>query len=191
MFKLSFIILLTQLVAVNLLSQSSPHGDKLNIKCTVCHISTDLRTIVIKKDSFNHSETGFQLVGQHQTVACKKCHEDLIFDHAKKDCISCHADNHQPSVGKDCERCHTPATWIVKSNTHAGQFDINGKTDCTRCHGFESWKILKFDHNSTRFKLEGAHAFVKCNECHKEVIDEKGKYIQYKFKNIECPSCHS
>ena len=182
---------MTQLLAVNLYSQSSPHGDKLQTKCTVCHINTDRTTLVIKKDSFNHAHTGFPLVGQHKSVACKNCHEDLIFEHAKKDCYSCHADIHQPSVGRDCERCHSQTTWIIKSSTHVGQFEINGKTDCTRCHGFDSWKIIKFDHNTSRFKLEGAHALAKCNECHKEVTNEKGKYIQYKFKNIECSNCHS
>jgi hydrogenase maturation factor HypF (carbamoyltransferase family) len=94
----------------------------------------------------------------------------LIFDHAKSNCYSCHLDIHKPTVG---------------------QFDINGKTDCSRCHGTDFWKTVNFDHNSSRFKLDGSHAIVECNECHKEVIDEKGKYIHYKFKNIECASCHS
>ena len=191
--RLSFVILLAQLVALNVFSQPSPHGDKLKLKCDGCHINSDFTTIVIKKDSFDHNNTnftGFPLLGLHQKVSCRKCHVDLIFDHATKECYSCHTDFHQPSVGKDCERCHTPATWIIKSGTHAGLFDVNGKTDCSRCHGFENWKKIKFDHNSSRFKLEGSHKTVKCNECHKEVIDEKGRYVQYKFKDIECPSCH-
>jgi len=190
MFKLSFIILLAQLLAVNLYSQTSPHGDKLKIKCDVCHISNNRTTIVINKDSFNHNNTGFPLLDQHQAVSCRKCHIDLIFEHANKECNSCHLDFHQPSVGKDCDRCHNIKSWIIKSSTHAGQFDINGKTDCTRCHSFDSWKPIKFDHNSSRFKLDGSHATLKCSACHKEVIDEKGKYIQYKFKNIECLNCH-
>ena len=190
MFNLSFIILFVHLITTSINSQTSPHGDQLILKCDVCHISTDWTTILTNRDSFNHDTTGFKLEGQHQKIACKECHADLIFDHAKKECNSCHQDYHQPTVGLDCERCHTTTTWIIKSRIHAGQFEINGKTDCTRCHGTESWKITKFDHNTSRFKLEGSHAFVSCNGCHKEVIDEKGKYVQYKFKNIECINCH-
>ena len=191
MYKLSFLILLTQLVAVNITAQSSPHGEKLSNSCFSCHIRTEWTSIVINKDSFNHDKTSFPLVGKHQAVACKKCHVDLIFTDAKMECNSCHLNIHQPSVGSDCELCHTSDSWIIKSTTHRGQFDVNGKTDCTKCHGVESWKKIKFDHTTSRFKLEGAHALVKCNECHKEVIDEKGKYIQYKFKSIECTNCHS
>ena len=176
---------------VSLFSQSSPHGDKLNINCSVCHISTNWSSIVINKDSFNHDNTSFPLMGKHQGVSCKNCHNDLMFTNAKTECNSCHVDIHQPSLGPDCERCHFLDSWIVKSKTHRGQFDVNGKTECTRCHGIDSWKKIKFDHNTSRFKLEGGHANVKCFECHKEVLDEKGKYIQYKFKSIECTNCHS
>jgi len=190
MCNLSFIILLIQFQTSTINFQTSPHGDQLVLRCDVCHISTDRTTILINRDSFNHSTTGFKLEGEHQKRACKECHPDLIFDHAKKECNSCHSDTHQPTVGRDCERCHTTTTWIIKSSTHAGQFEINGKTDCTRCHGTDSWKIIKFDHNISRFKLDGSHILVSCNECHKDVIYEKGKYVQYKFKNIECINCH-
>jgi len=190
MFNLSFIIILVHFITLDIKSQTSPHGDKLTLKCENCHLSTDWTSILINKDSFNHDSTGFKLVGQHQAVACKECHSDLIFDHAKKECNSCHPDFHQPTVGRDCARCHNSTSWIIKSSTHAGQFDINGKTDCSRCHVTDSWRITKFDHNTTRFKLDGAHAFVKCNECHKVVVDKKGKYVQYRFGNIECINCH-
>ena len=55
----------------------------------------------------------------------------------------------------------------------------------------ENWVKTKYDHNTSRFKLDGAHATVECKECHKEVTDSKGKYVQYKFKSIECSNCHS
>ena len=191
MFKLSFVILVSLITGVNLYSQSSPHGDKLNIKCDGCHVSGSWTTIKIKKDTFNHDNTGFKLGGQHQTIGCKECDTDLVFDNAKHVCNSCHKDIHQPSAGMECERCHTPATWIVKNETHAGQFAQNGKTDCSKCHTVENWEKSLFNHNDSRFKLEGAHSHVQCRECHKEVIDDKGKYIRYKFKSIECSNCHS
>ena len=141
MYKLPFITILALLFALNVLSQSSPHGDKLKTKCDVCHISTNWNTIVIKKNSFNHNKTGFPLDGQHQVVNCRKCHEDLNFTHAKTDCNSCHLDVHQQTVGRDCERCHAPTAWIVKNITQV--------------------------HNQSRFPLHGSHAQIDCNQCHK------------------------
>ena len=151
--------------AFSVYAQTSPHGDKLNTECDVCHTTENWLTIVINKNGFNHNKTDFPLVGQHQTVACKKCHTDLIFNNIKRtaECISCHEDIHQQTLGKDCSRCHTT----------------------------EEWAKTKFDHNTSRFKLDGAHAMAKCYECHKQVSNEKGKYIQYKFKSIECSNCHS
>jgi hypothetical protein len=67
---------------------------------------------------------------------------------------------------------------------------MNGKTSCERCHGTDSWHNSKFDHNMSRFKLDGAHITVKCEECHKPTTNEKGTYIQYKFNDISCASCH-
>lgn len=141
-----------------------------NENCTSCHTVTNWKNV-----TFDHSQTKFKLDGAHSNQACGICHykknENGIRIQQFKGLLT------------DCSSCHT--------NSHAGQFDINGKTDCTRCHTTESWKKTKFDHTTSRFKLDGAHATVKCEECHKEVTNEKGKYIQYKFKSIECATCHS
>jgi len=141
MFKLSFITFLALFEAFNMFSQTSPHGEKLDIKCDVCHNNKNWTTIEINKDSFNHNNTVFPLVGQHQTVTCKKCHIDLNFENTKTDCNSCHLDVHQQTVGNDCERCHTPTSWIVKNITQI--------------------------HNQTRFPLQGSHASLDCTLCHK------------------------
>lgn len=139
-------------------------------KCTSCH-----SVISWKKITYDHSQTKFKLDGAHTKILCSECH----YAKNEKDIKV------QKFIGMstDCESCH--------KNNHVGQFDVNGKTECTKCHDAESWEKTKFDHNTSRFKLEGAHAEAKCNECHKEVSNQKGKYIQYKFKNIECTNCHS
>jgi nitrate/TMAO reductase-like tetraheme cytochrome c subunit len=138
--------------------------------CTVCHNVKDWKSI-----TFDHSKTKFKLEGEH----------------AKQTCSACHYTKNEKGIrvqkfmglSMECSGCH--------KDSHVAQFEVNGKTDCTRCHSFDNWKKTKFDHNTSRFKLDGAHLTAKCNECHKEVIDLKGKYIQYKFKNIECSNCHS
>ena len=162
MYKLSFITLLTLFVAVNVFSQSSPHGGKLNIKCDNCHVSKSWTIIVIKKDSFNHNKTSFPLVGQHQTISCKKCHSDLIFENAKNktECISCHQDVHQLTLGKDCGRCHTPTIWTVKNITQI--------------------------HNQSRFPLRGRHASLDCLLCHKSA-----SLLRFDPMGTECIDCHA
>jgi hypothetical protein len=141
-----------------------------NEDCTVCHNQKSWKGI-----TFDHNSTGFKLEGEHAKIACTECHyrendkgiRTQQFNGLSEECSACHKDH------------------------HAGQFAINGKTDCSRCHGYDDWQKSTFDHNTSRFKLGGAHKTVKCEECHKPVTDEKGKYIQYKFEDIKCSRCHS
>jgi len=128
-----YVIFITSLFA------ESPHGKDFNIKCVVCH-TTDNWT-KIKLDGFNHDDTDFPLIGQHKTVYCRKCHENLKFKNAKRECISCHKDVHELTLGTNCERCHTPSSWIVKNITQI--------------------------HQQSRFPLLGRHAQLDCNLCHK------------------------
>lgn len=142
-----------------------------NENCTACHNVASWK----KNLKFDHNATGFKLDGAHAKLACGACH------FAKND----KGIKVQKFAGltADCASCH--------KDPHAGQFEVNGKTDCSKCHSTDSWAKSKFDHNTSRFKLDGAHASVKCGECHKVISNEKGKYIQYKFKSIECSNCHS
>lgn len=141
-----------------------------NENCAVCHNVTDWNKV-----KFDHSKTKFKLEGAHAQETCAACHyrkdengkSIQVFGGLSQECASCHKD------------------------THVNQFAENGKTDCARCHGTDDWKKSKFNHNSSRFILDGEHANVKCEECHKTIMDTKGKYIQYKFNNIECSNCHS
>jgi nitrate/TMAO reductase-like tetraheme cytochrome c subunit len=141
-----------------------------NNNCTACHNVTGWKNV-----TFDHTKTHFKLEGAHAKVLCSDCHfkknEKGIKTQQFKGLLA------------DCASCH--------KNNHMGQFDVNGKTECTRCHNTENWEKTKYDHNTSRFKLEGAHKQVSCKECHKEVTDDKGKYIQYTFKSIECAVCHS
>ncbi len=138
-------------------------------KCTECHNVNRW-----KGPEFDHSVTKFKLEGIHAQQTCATCHypknnAGLAIQKFK-------------DLSTDCSACH--------KDTHAGQFEINRKTDCTRCHGYEDWKKSKFDHNSSRFKLEGAHLKVACEKCHTEEANGNGKFIQYKNNKILCSNCH-
>ncbi|MGQ8335028.1 hypothetical protein ACUNWD_00640 [Sunxiuqinia sp. A32] len=137
--KLSFLIILS--LSVFQLMGQSPHGDDFEMDCAKCH-SEESWELLQKEMSFFHSETGFDLKGQHQFVDCRSCHTNLNFAAAKDECVSCHLDMHQNSVGTDCERCHTPNSWIVKNPIQM--------------------------HRQTRFPLIGAHATADCFSCHED-----------------------
>jgi len=141
-----------------------------NEDCSVCHNITNW-----KKVTFDHNKTGFKLEGSHTTTDCADCH----YRKNEKGIVK----QQFAGLSKECGACH--------KDSHANQFAVNGKTDCTRCHGVDKWENSKYDHNTSRFKIDGAHRTVKCDECHKPVSNEKGKYIEYKFKSIECSTCHS
>lgn len=141
-----------------------------NENCEVCHSVNSW-----KSPKFDHEQTGFKLEGKHARKACAACH-------FKRNEAGVRIQKFK-EMSKECSTCHT--------DNHVGQFAMNGKTDCTKCHNFERWEESKFNHNNSRFVLVGAHIKVKCKECHKPTTDEKGTYVKYKFKNIECAQCHS
>ncbi|OGU68052.1 MAG: cytochrome C [Stygiobacter sp. RIFOXYC12_FULL_38_8] len=137
--------------------------------CESCHTTEKWKSV-----TFDHNTTKFLLLGNHQKQSCNKCHvrneigNRLIISFKRKtECLECHND------------------------VHAGQFTKNGIELCRSCHQFNNWKPELFDHNKTSFPLDGAHSKVSCNRCHKQVVDEKGKYIKYKFGEVRCALCHS
>jgi nitrate/TMAO reductase-like tetraheme cytochrome c subunit len=138
-------------------------------RCEKCHNVSGW-----DKVSFDHKTTDFELLGKHAQKTCRDCHfkegSDMstiqVFAELKPDCESCHTDIHQK------------------------QFSTEGKTNCNSCHGFENWKAERFNHNLTRFKLEGGHKGVECKKCHFQNKSETIPFIQYKNTNRECKSCH-
>ncbi|MEI7504046.1 MAG: cytochrome C [Paludibacter sp.] len=141
-----------------------------NENCKVCHNVKSWKTV-----TFDHNRTDFKLIGAHTKAACAFCHYRRNENGIKTQKFG--------GTSKECSSCHR--------DSHFGQFAVNGKTDCTRCHGNDDWHDSKFDHNTSRFKLDGAHAKVKCEECHKTIRNGKGKYIEYKFDDISCSKCHT
>jgi len=181
--KLSSIILLVVLCS-NVFAQS-PHGKEFNKNCSDCH-TTEGWKIDLKKLSFNHDQTQFALVGQHQQVNCRSCHKSLVFTDAETDCITCHTDIHYQTVGFECGRCHTPKSWIVENITEIhqlGRFPLVGAhvtTDCYDCHTSLSESLL-------RFELLG----VECYDCHKDkyLATTQPDHVQGNY-STNCEECH-
>ena len=164
---------------------------QIGIKCNDCHENIHAATLDKKyisesgcekchvvsawnKISFNHSETTFPLFGVHVNQTCRACH----FNKEKTG----HEHQQFSNLSKACSTCHT--------DQHNLQFEVDGITDCGRCHGFEAWKIDRFDHNKTNFKLDVTHRNVPCLKCHKTIKSGQNSFVLYKIKETKCENCH-
>jgi hypothetical protein len=138
-------------------------------KCENCHNANSWQKV-----SFDHKITNFELRGKHKDRLCRDCHSKKVNNELVIQRFS-------GLTGK-CDECHT--------DVHQKQFIVNGAQDCASCHGFENWRAELFDHNKTRFKLDGGHLGVACKKCHKENRSTAVPYIQYKNTDIKCINCH-
>jgi hypothetical protein len=120
-----------------------------------------------------HSRSAYPLLGKHAAVECAACHKPAGRETRYKirfgQCTDCHRD------------------------VHAGQFaDAVHNNRCQACHTVERFQPSTFtlsQHQSTRFRLEGAHAAVACGDCHgKEPA--RPEVTAYRFQNLSCQGCH-
>jgi hypothetical protein len=131
-------------------------------ECNHCHTDHKGRTadvIQLDRETFNHAVTDFDLKGVHRTVKCDGCHLAAVKLRAA------------PSRCFDCHKANDP---------HKGRLG----EQCGDCHAEEDWRHTKpFDHDKTRFPLQGAHATVGCSTCH------AGE--RYKGIGTACAECHA
>ncbi|MFQ5432669.1 MAG: cytochrome c3 family protein, partial [Nitrospinota bacterium] len=87
---------------------------------------------------------------------------------------------------KSCDSagCHDTKK---RGNIHGNQFE---KQQCDECHSVKGFKPLLFKHEDpgyTGYKLEGRHAELKCEKCHRKSVFSGIRH----FKPIETKSCDS
>lgn len=139
--------------------------------CSTCHSDETWREV-----TFNHNDTDWPLEGKHAEVNCSACH------------FSEKIDNETIRIQKfkdldtKCVFCH--------ENIHGDAFAIEGITDCKRCHVTNSWFPENFNHNTTKFPLEGKHAEIACADCHTSILENGEIITVYKIKKFECIDCH-
>ena len=123
-------------------------------KCADCHTTVEWKTA-----KFDHArETGFALAGTHARVTCAGCHTSgKLEDALPRDCVGCHR----------------------ADDAHALRFGDK----CSTCHSEEAWEPARFDHATTKFALEGAHADIDCHACHTAVSTTQKL-------PFDCASCH-
>lgn len=151
-------------------------------RCRDCH-TTDgwpLTTYSVAK----HQGARFVLDGSHRGVACAVCHGSARsaatryrFD--DRSCQSCHKDRHDGQF-----------------STAAG--DKRPVRGCEDCHDTKAFTNVAFDHEQTRFSLQGAHENTVCDSCHQASASARpaspggyvGDGIVYRGLGSECESCH-
>ena len=178
-----FVVSILMFFSLPVEAVNSPHGANFKRDCALCHVTNNWTKI--KPDGFNHNKTRFPLKGQHNAVACKKCHTSLVFDKTPTECVACHSDIHEGTVGKDCGRCHTQNSWIVTNVRQIHQqagFPLAGEhatADCNRCH--TSASLLRFNNIRT-----------DCYSCHQYQYEKTVK-PNHKTAGFgtDCQRCHN
>jgi len=146
------------------------------VKCHSDHHGKNFQIIRFEKEKFNHSLTGYNLVGAHAKKQCIDCHKsEFIRDQKikkkkftylglKTECLTCHKDYHQQTLSSNCADCHTNDLFKPAKN---------------------------FDHKRAKFQLTGKHKEVACIACHKTGIKNDQKFQEFKGIRFDnCSSCH-
>ncbi len=145
--------------------------------CETCH-NTDAWKQV---RAFDHSRTSFVLDGAHKQATCLGCHRPNE---------PASLSNPTPTADfsrtpKLCHECH--------EDIHGGQFMQPGEEkECASCHAISTWGAASFDHDKTRFPLDGAHEKVRCAQCHTQTMELNGRQARlYRGAPLECAGCHT
>ncbi|MGH0035099.1 MAG: cytochrome C [Myxococcota bacterium] len=135
-------------------------ASEVEVSCRSCHTEhkgRDADILGFALTSFDHELTDFPLEGAHARASCAGCHEQ--------------GTPHREAASA-CNDCHGSV------DPHSGRLG----SDCGECHDVRSWTGGSFDHQSTDFALEGAHARVDCSLCHPNA--------RYEGVGSSCASCH-
>jgi hypothetical protein len=138
--------------------------------CTQCHNTTTWTGA-----AFDHSTTGFTLTGAHVALQCTQCHNTTFSPSGA----------YNLSNSTTCITCHqTDFNGATNPNHVQSGFSQN----CTQCHNTTSWTGAAFDHSTTGFTLDGAHASLQCTQCHNTTFSPSGAY---NLPNpTACVTCH-
>ena len=152
-----------QEIAADIDQREGFHGKSTSIKaseCKVCHTEhegRDADVVKLNRESFDHDVTDFSLEHAHRKVSCDRCHDrGAAYAKAPRACHACHEadDSHRGRLGEQCSDCHSTA----------------------------EWEAAEYDHDQTKFPLEGKHGEISCGTCHPNE--------RYEHTPSACISCH-
>lgn len=190
-------------------------ADVKSQRCAKCHgehYGREFELIFWKdgREKFDHSLTGYPLVGAHARQKCQACHTSSYHSEASlaldsttnraqtflgltPACISCHADEHGDQLTNDCASCHNSEKWspAPQFSHDKSKYRLTGKhaeTACVKCHKAELVESAQANripdpvHPAERTKYQGLE-FSSCKSCHNDV--HQGKF------GINCSGCHT
>lgn len=191
---------------------------KVNHLCNQCHVDPHLNQFGSLNCSdchgenswnptrFDHSRTGFPLVGKHRQSQCGECHKSRVYRNTSNACIGCHAGQYSAApkhlakkYGSDCVTCHpateTAVVWSFHhenvaggsacANCHMSDYPAshtvnNYGTSCVNCHKYPTWSSNM------------AHTAVTsgCSSCHlsKRPATHTANPAKYP---ATCETCHN
>jgi hypothetical protein len=135
-------------IAADVQQRTGYHGRMPNAgaagQCQACHsehLGRNADIVRLDTAQFDHARTDFRIEGAHRALACASCHQSgEAFRKASATCLGCHKSD----------------------DYHDGQLG----TACADCHSQNSWAGGRYDHDKTRFSLNGAHETLACGACH-------------------------
>ncbi|MFT3893546.1 MAG: cytochrome c3 family protein [Anaerolineales bacterium] len=142
------------------------HNGQFGTDCGSCHTTKSWAGA-----TFDHSMTGFPLIGKHAGAPCQSCHSNG-YKGTPTNCYACHAkdDNHNGQFGTDCGTCHTPKGWGGASFNHSiTGFPLDGKhagLNCTKCHSGGSYSGLSPSCTTCHEDKHNGQNGPNCTECH-------------------------
>ena len=156
--------------------------------CAACH--SEARFAPTRFSLTAHDSTAFPLTGAHRATPCAACHPllegaatgsgHLRFKLAGLNCASCH---HDPHGGQFAGR-------RVAGSRAAAASEATAAAACTPCHDTEAWRPARFEHDSTRYPLRGAHRALVCSKCHQRA--DRGEAARFSGLPATCEAvaCH-
>jgi hypothetical protein len=130
--------------------------------CDQCHSTTSWDGA-----TFNHSATGFTLVGAHTVPPrlCTDCHVNNNYNLTSTACVTCHLADYQGTTNPNHVTANFPQT-------------------CDTCHDTVAWTDSTFNHSTTGFTLTGSHTVPprQCTDCHVN--------NNYSLNSTTCVTCH-
>ncbi|MBI5407382.1 MAG: hypothetical protein HZA18_06785 [Nitrospirae bacterium] len=110
---------------------ADPHFNQFGSQnCAQCHSEKTWNPT-----QFDHSKTGYPLIGGHRTAECQDCHRNRVYRNTTSACFSCHlsqynsaSDHLSKGYSKNCTECHSPnfTSWSFKH--------VQLSKGCSRCH---------------------------------------------------------
>lgn len=155
-------------------------GGRSCVECHKEHHGRDFALVRWDVRAFDHRTVGFDLLGKHKWLDCRKCHSpERIRDAEVAASKTVDISRTYLGLSRDCAWCHR--------DPHEGALGAQ----CLSCHGNDAWKPASgFSHARTRFPLTGRHQAVGCELCHGRpgVPGSPVRYTGLRFG--ACVDCH-